>query len=111
MVHAINVSLDLPSLHCVVMSVDEDDDDAESEAAEVRVTTAASQVERQHAPGLSANQQPPLSAGVQPSAPPTHRPSEALPTTPARTKSPAPSPINQAPPLLPLPTTSSGLQV
>ncbi|XP_073348025.1 tripartite motif-containing protein 55a isoform X1 [Pagrus major] len=87
------------------MKLDDDDDDDEDEAVEVRGTTA----------GLSANQQPPLSpvqpAGVQLSAPPTQRPSEAPPTPTAQTKSPAPSSSSQAPPPLPLPTASPAPQV
>uniref|UniRef100_A0A8C4H8M4 Tripartite motif-containing protein 54 n=1 Tax=Dicentrarchus labrax TaxID=13489 RepID=A0A8C4H8M4_DICLA len=94
-----------------MLGVDEDDDDDEDEVTEVRGTTG-SRVEL--VAGLSANQNPPLSpvqpAGVQLSAPPPQRPSEAPPTT-SPTKPPAPSSTNQAPPPLPLPSASPAPQV
>ncbi|XP_070774678.1 E3 ubiquitin-protein ligase TRIM63-like [Enoplosus armatus] len=95
------------------IKVDEDDEDEEDEVVEVRGTTAGSRAEpQQHAAGLLANQQPPLSpvqpAGVQLSAPPPQRPSEAPPTTTLPTKSPAPSSTSLAPPL---PTASPTPQV
>ncbi|XP_051250419.1 E3 ubiquitin-protein ligase TRIM63 [Dicentrarchus labrax] len=92
------------------IKLDEDDDDDEDEVTEVRGTTG-SRVEL--VAGLSANQNPPLSpvqpAGVQLSAPPPQRPSEAPPTT-SPTKPPAPSSTNQAPPPLPLPSASPAPQ-
>ncbi|KAM9349494.1 E3 ubiquitin-protein ligase TRIM63-like [Symphorus nematophorus] len=99
------------------IKLDEDDDDDEYEAAEVRGTAAGSGVEQQpHAAGLSASQQPPLApvqaAGVQLSAPPPQRlPETPTTTTTAQTKSSAPSSASQAPPPLPLPTASPALQV
>lgn len=105
--------MELPSQHSVVSSVDEDDEDDEDEEVEVRGTTAGSRNEpqQQHATGLTANQQPPLPAGVQRSATPPQRPSETPPTTTAQTKSPAPSAADQVPPPLPLPTAGSAPQV
>ncbi|XP_038575078.1 tripartite motif-containing protein 55a isoform X1 [Micropterus salmoides] len=94
------------------IKLDEDDEDDEDEAVEVRGTPAGSRVEQQqHAAGVSANQQPPLSpvqpAGVQLAALPPQRPPEAPPTTTSQTKSHAPSPpTSQAPPPLPLPTAN-----
>ncbi len=111
--------MELFSGHCIVSSVDEDDDEDAVEAAEVRGTTGSRaeslKQQQHHDTGLSANQQPPLSpvqnAGVQLSAPPSQRPSEAPPTTTAQTKIPAPSASNQTPSPLPLPTASAAPQV
>ncbi|XP_044075563.1 E3 ubiquitin-protein ligase TRIM63-like [Siniperca chuatsi] len=98
------------------IKLDEDDEDDEDEAVEVRGTAAGSRVEpQQHAVGLSANQQPPLSpgqpAGVQLSALPAQRPSEAPPTTASPTKAYAPSLTSQAPPPLPPPAANPTSQV
>ncbi|KAI3374820.1 hypothetical protein L3Q82_021047, partial [Scortum barcoo] len=95
-----------------LMSVDFiklDEDDDEDEEVEIGGTTAESRVELPHrVGGLSANQQPPLSASVQ--APPPQRPSEAPPTTTSHSKPAAPPPTSQAPPPLTLPTNSPAHQ-
>ncbi|XP_018534545.1 E3 ubiquitin-protein ligase TRIM63 isoform X2 [Lates calcarifer] len=101
------------------IKVDEDDDDDDEDEVEVRGSLAGSRVEPQvHAApaAAAANQQPPLSpvqpAGVQLSASPPQRPSDAPPPpSTSITKSPAPSPNTQAPPPLPLPTASPTPQV
>ncbi|XP_058493862.1 E3 ubiquitin-protein ligase TRIM63-like isoform X2 [Solea solea] len=77
---------------------DEDGDDDEEEV-EPRVTSAGSRSESQQQ--VAANQPPPVLA-AQVSAPPPQRTSEMA----SHTKSPAPSPLSQVPPPLPIVTAS-----
>nr|XP_043897805.1 E3 ubiquitin-protein ligase TRIM63-like isoform X1 [Solea senegalensis] len=80
------------------VKADEDGDDDEEEV-EPRVTSAGSRSESKQQ--VAANQPPPVLA-AQVSAPPPQRTSEMA----SHTKSPAPSPLSQVPPPLPIVTAS-----
>ncbi|XP_040002091.1 tripartite motif-containing protein 55-like [Xiphias gladius] len=107
----------LSSVDFVKADEDDDEDDDDEDEVEVRETAAGSRVEsQQHAApaAAAANQEPPLSpvqpAGVQLSAPPPQRPTEAPPTVTSHTKAPAPPSQGHVPPPMPLPTTSPAPQ-